>query len=207
MKRAQRLLLIAFALSLLVHLIVALILRPTSPTPQSQAEVVSIEHRPATIAVTKIPPPPPPRPRHTPRARSVASSPPTARKGPGAAATSGGGSAAQTPAPPVPTIQPAATPKTGCTQANADAAVLASPAPPDIGPDARAEATSGTALVKVQLDPAGQVTSASVAQSAGNSSLDLVAVSMARDARYTPALHDCKPIAGAYTFSVKFVAW
>jgi hypothetical protein len=46
-----------------------------------------------------------------------------------------------------------------------------------------------------------------VSQSTGNTSLDLVAVSMARDARYSPALHDCKPIAAAYDFSVKFVAW
>jgi outer membrane biosynthesis protein TonB len=46
-----------------------------------------------------------------------------------------------------------------------------------------------------------------VAQSTGNSSLDLVAVSMAREAHYDPPLHDCKPIAGAATFSVKFVAW
>ena len=59
----------------------------------------------------------------------------------------------------------------------------------------------------MQLDANGQVTGASVTQSTGNSSLDLVAVAMARDARYTPALHECKPVASAYTFSVKFVAW
>ncbi len=46
MKRVPRLLLVAFALSLLVHLIVALILHPSTSTPDSQAEVVSIEHRP-----------------------------------------------------------------------------------------------------------------------------------------------------------------
>jgi TonB family protein len=61
--------------------------------------------------------------------------------------------------------------------------------------------------VRVLLDATGQVTSAGVTQSSGNSSLDLVATAMARGARYTPALHDCKPIAGTYTFSVKFVAW
>ena len=33
------------------------------------------------------------------------------------------------------------------------------------------------------------------------------AVAMARDARYTAAVRDCKPVASAYTFSVKFVAW
>ena len=82
-----------------------------------------------------------------------------------------------------------------------------SPSPPDIPPAARANGTSGVAMVRVQLDENGQVTGAGVTQSTGNSSLDIVAVAMARDARYTPALHDCKPVAGAYTFSVKFFAW
>jgi protein TonB len=94
-----------------------------------------------------------------------------------------------------------------CTQPNAAAALAVEPSPPEIAPAARTEGTSGTALVRVQLDATGQVTNAGVTQSSGNTSLDLVAVAMARDARYTPALHDCKPIAGAYTFSVKFVAW
>ncbi|MGC1758695.1 MAG: hypothetical protein WA742_05030, partial [Candidatus Cybelea sp.] len=81
MKRVPRLLLVAFALSLLAHLIVALILHPPTPTPENQAEVVSIEHRPASIAVTKVPtPPPPPRPKPAPRVESSAR--PT-RKGPG----------------------------------------------------------------------------------------------------------------------------
>jgi TonB family protein len=62
-------------------------------------------------------------------------------------------------------------------------------------------------MVTVALDASGAVTGASVAQSTGSSSLDLVAVGMARDARYSAPLHDCKPIAGNATFSVKFVAW
>ena len=65
-RRVSRLLLVAFALSLLVHLIVAVALHPPIPTAQNQAEVVSIEHRPASIAMTKMPTPPPPRPLHTP---------------------------------------------------------------------------------------------------------------------------------------------
>ena len=203
MKRAPRLLLIAFALSLLVHLIVALIMRPPSPTTQSQAEVVSIEHRPATIAVTKVPTPPP-RPKRTPSPRVVSKSRPIASNGPNGAASSG--ASAQTPAPAV-TEQPAATPKAGCAQANIGAAVIATPPPPDIAPAARTSGTNGVALVNVQLDTEGQITGANVTQSTGNSSLDLVAVSMARQARYSPALRDCKPVASAYDFSVKFVAW
>src|ERR1700729_906039 len=99
MKRVPRLLLVAFALSLLAHLLVALILRPTTPTPEGQAEVVSIEHRPATIAVAKAPTPLPPK--RTPAPRVASSSPPRPRKGPGETAASNGGSAAG-PTPPHP---------------------------------------------------------------------------------------------------------
>ncbi len=206
MKRAPRLLLVAFALSLLLHVVVALILRPASPGPENQAEVVSIQHRPATIAVRKAPtPPPPPKPTAAPRTQSSA---PPARPGPGPAVKPGSGHNA-TPRPVVATAtpQPVAKAIAGCAQPNIPATVAATPPPPDIAPEARASGTSGTALVSVALDADGQVTTASVAQSTGNSSLDLVAVSMARGARYTPALRDCKPITSAYTFSVKFVAW
>ncbi len=208
MKRIPRLLVIAFALSLLVHLIVALIMRPPTPTPQGPAEVVSIEHRPATIAVTKMRTPPPAPPQHTPAPRTVTSAPPRRPTGlEGPAGTAYGTPPAPTPAPATPTPAPAATSGVGCAQPNAGAAIAASPPPPDIAPGARAEGTSGVALVRVQLDPSGQVTGTGIVQSTGNSSLDVVAVAMARDARYSPALRNCKQVAGDYTFSVKFVAW
>jgi protein TonB len=206
MKRIPRLLLVAFALSLLLHLIVAIGLRPPAPTPATQSEVVSIQHRPATIVLKRPPTPPPsPPPRRTPAPRTAASAPP--RKGPGEGGTQG--ASAATPAPVVAhvTATPAATPTSGCAQSNTAAAVVSTPAPPEIPLSVRASGTSGTALVNVQLDASGSVTGASVTQSTGNSSLDLVAIGMARDARYSPALHDCKPIASAYVYSVKFVAW
>ena len=117
MKRVPRLLLVAFALSLLVHLIFALILHPPTPTPENQAEVVSIEHRPASIAVTKMPTPPPP-PKADARARIRSSARP-ARKGPGHARTAPGGTgtAAPTPHRRAPTPQPTACAKRGCAQA------------------------------------------------------------------------------------------
>jgi TonB family protein len=95
----------------------------------------------------------------------------------------------------------------GCAEPNAAAAVVGTPPPPDIPAAVRADHTSGVALVSVALDAQGEVSGASVAQSTGSSSLDLVAVSMARDARYSAPLRDCKPVAGNTTFSVKFVAW
>lgn len=208
MKRVPRLLLVAFALSLLVHVVVALILHPPSLTQESRAEVVSIEHRPATIALKRppTPPPPPPRRKQSPAPRASSSLPPSPKgltaEGPG------GRGPAPTPAVAVATPPPA-TPAPGgaCTQPNAPASVVATPGPPDIAPDARASATSGVALIAVALDAAGQVTGASVARSTGNGSLDVVALQMARDARYSPALHDCKAVASSYDFSVKFVAW
>ncbi|MGC1381955.1 MAG: hypothetical protein WA814_13145, partial [Candidatus Baltobacteraceae bacterium] len=92
MKRAQRLLILAVALSLLVHLIIAVIVHPFSAASQNQAEVVSIERRPAVIAMTKMPTPPP-RPHHTPVPHATASAPPAPRKGPQGTRPPVGGSA------------------------------------------------------------------------------------------------------------------
>jgi TonB family protein len=206
MKRVPRLLVVALVLSLLVHVIVALLMHPPIPTLENRAEVVSIVHRPATIAVTKVPTSPPPRPHQTPAPKNLSSARP-ARKGPGPAGNAGAGTPAPTAAPEVPTPRPTASANAGCANADVPAAVVATPSPPDIAPDARAKGTSGVTLVGVRLDASGYVTGADVTQSSGNSSLDLVALAMAREARYSPALHDCKPVASAYTFSVKFVAW
>jgi protein TonB len=202
MKRARRLLLFAFALSLLVHALVALFARPPSATLESRREVVSVMRR-SSIAVAKRPPPPPPRPTRTPSPFKAAPHP---RSRSGSTAASGGGARAATPAPPVQTPPPAVA-KAGCADPNAAAAVVATPSPPDIPASVRADATTGDAVVSVELDTQGQVLGANVTQSTGNSSLDLVAVSMARDARYAPALRDCKPVAANAIFSVKFVAW
>jgi TonB family protein len=204
MKRVPRLLLLALALSLLLHLIIALLLHPPSPTPQNQAEVVSIQHRPATIARRNPTPPPPPQRTPAPHASSSAA---PVRNGPGRARPVRARVA--TPAPVVAraTPKPAASATPACAGSEVAAYVVATPDPPQIPVGARAAGTSGTALIGVQLDASGQVTKTIVTQSTGNSSLDLVAVGMARDARYAPALHDCKPVASAYVFSVKFVAW
>jgi len=51
------------------------------------------------------------------------------------------------------------------------------------------------------------VSGATVAQTSGSQALDLIAIGMARGATYSPALHDCKPVAAAYQFSVRFAAW
>jgi TonB family protein len=205
MKRAQRVLLVALALSLLVHAIVALVLHPATADFQSQPEAISVVRRSTVIVAHNTPPPP--RHLQTPSPRNL--TPPRPRAtGASVVRSEGSGPSRATPAPPppAPTALPSAA-GAGCAQPNAVAAVVATPAPPEIPPAVRAERISAVALVTVALDPQGDVTGASVAQSTGNSSLDLVAEGMAREARYSAPLHDCKPIAGNATFSVKFVAW
>ncbi len=206
MKRVPRLLLAAFALSLLLHLVVALILHPPTPTPENQAEVVSIEHRPATIAVTKVPTPPPTTPAYTVAACRELVAAPT-RKG----TRTGGGVRGQ--------FGRCSHARRG-TDAAADCDVRlrlrarecrrrrrcnAEPArhrhrSPCFG-DERYRARDG----------ASRRERASCERERGAEHRQLVARSGRRvdgpDARYTPAVHDCKPIASAYTFSVKFVAW
>jgi protein TonB len=206
MRRAQRLLVAAFVLSLLIHVIVALLLHPRREQVENQPEVVGIYHRSVTIARSRPTPRPPPRPTIAPRV--VALPHPHAKNGTSAQAVAGG-SGRGTPAPntPPPQTPPPVAAGATCRAADVAAAVIATPGPPDIPVEARADDTNGIASVRVSLGPEGQVLTAVVAQGTGNSSLDLVAVGMARDARYSAALHDCKPVAGSYTFSVKFVAW
>lgn len=205
MRRAQRVLVAAFVVSLLVHVIVALLLHPARERIENQPEVVGIYHRSVTIAAARPTPRPKPAPTIAPHLVALARPKAKTGKAPQAVA---GGSGRGTPVPTLPPqTPPPVTAGTGCRTADVAAAVIATPGPPDIPTDARAEDTSGVATVRVALDPSGAVLDAAVAQSTGNSSLDVVAVGMARNARYSAALHDCKPVAGSYTFSVKFVAW
>ena len=202
--RARRLLLAAFAISLLIHAIVAFVWHRPRATPPPETEVVTISH---ITHMTKLQTPPP-RPKHTPAPHPVASARPAPRASHGVQATPGvSGTGHASPAPtPVPTAV-ATVAAAGCNDPNAEAAVTENPPPGDVPVAARTDGTSGITLIKVQLDAQGTVTGAAVSQSSGNPSLDLVAVAMARDAKYSPALNACKAIASTYDYSVKFVAW
>ena len=209
MKRIPRLLVIAFALSLLVHLIVALIMRPPTPTPQGPAEVVSIEHRPATIAVTKMRTPPPAPPKHTPAPRTVTSAPPRRPTGlEGPAGTAYGTPPAPTPAPATPTPAPAATSRrrmraAQCRRCNRGLAAAARHRRPGRGRKAPAAsrwcACSSIRAVK------SRARASCKAPAIRRSTWSPSRWRAMRAIR--PALRDCKPVAGDYTFSVKFVAW
>jgi len=194
----------AFAISLLIHLLWAFLVRRTPPTSETQIETVTIRHR---LTMTKMPTPPPlpkrtPVPHPAPTSRPL----PRATQATQSAGGQGGNAHATTPPTPEPTAAPTGTPNP-CRNNDIDAVVLSTPPPPDIPVAARAEGTSGTTLVDVKLDARGTVTGAAVSQSSGNPALDVVAVGMARDSTYSPATHDCKPVASTYSFSVKFVAW
>ena len=211
-QRARRLLVIAFALSLLIHVILATGVRwPFGPSKEPLATVERIEHVRALRIARQTPPPktpPPVTPSPVPSSSPAATPNPQKAHGAGGRAIgplSGGAAPSTAPQKAPPT--PKATPTPNCATTDTAALLTASPAPPDIAPDARGAATNGTAKVRVSLDANGAVQQTAVVQSTGNTSLDLVAVTMARDARYTPATHACKPIASEYIFSAKFVAW
>jgi periplasmic protein TonB len=201
-RNARRLLIAAFAISLALHVLLALNLRPRPNETPAEVETVRIEKRSMVIHVAKTPPPPP-RPKHTP-APSTSPAPKATAKGLKPAGNAGAGPTAAPTAAPTPAATAVAN---ACGKNDADAAVVVEPTPPVIPVSARADGTSGTAVIKVDLDATGAVTGATVAQTSGSQALDTIAIGMARDAQYSPALHDCKPVATAYEFSVRFAAW
>ncbi len=212
-RRSRRLLIAAFALSLLIHLIVASGVRWPFVRTRDETEVVHVQNMRVTrIAHVPTPPPHTPPPQTPPPTASPAparSAPPAPHLPPSSSGTGGATGrvlSKRTPAPtPVPTPAPSATVQ--CANNDLPAQLAASPPPPEISPQARADSVTGTTKVRVQLDANGAVQGTTVVDSSGSGSLDLVAVSMARAAQYTPAQHDCKAVASDYTFSVKFVAW
>jgi periplasmic protein TonB len=206
-RRGQRVLLVAFAISILLHLVFAVAYRIPRPRRSTDVETVTILRR--SMAIVQRTPQPLPSATPKPHPRPQPSAPTFKKAAHGFAPGPGAGSPqpAPTHAPaPVASVAAAPTPKP-CAGNDIKAAVSQLPPQPDVPNAARAEGTDGTAAVDVRLDEAGQVTGASVSHSTGNSSLDTIAVSLAREARYTPAMHDCRAVASAYTFSVKFFAW
>ena len=197
-KRARRFLIVAFALSLLIHLIVTQVIRWPFRTPEDEVQIVRIEHLHAT-RIAHLPSPPPHTPRPAPSV--VATTAPTK-----VASGNGPGTLARTASPP-PTVvpTPSAAPTPNCATGDTPVQIVATPTPPaEIASAARADRITNIARVRVVVDPNGTVSSVSLLQSSGSSSMDLVAVGLARAAQYAPATHGCKAIAGDYTFAVRF---
>jgi TonB family protein len=202
-RTSRNLLIAAFLISLLLHGVLALNFHTRGSETPADVEVVQIEHRALVMHVTHTPPPPP-HAKHTP---APSNSPAPKPKGTGSKPAGNGGKAAATPAPTAAPTAAATVASNPCGRNDADAALVTPPTPPVLPIEARADGTSGTTIVKVQLDVKGAVLGATVGQTSGNQALDLIAVGMARDADYSPALHDCKPVATVYEFSVRFAAW
>jgi TonB family protein len=201
-KRTRRLLIVAFALSLLVHLILSGVIRwPLHPS-QGSEQIVHV----AQLQVLHVMPPP-----HTPK--PVPSHAPPVHRTPVHVArvtavnprsnTSEARAVLGT-ATPQPTLAPTATPD--CSN-DTPVQLVSEPPAPEISPDARGGHVSGITQVRVVVNASGGIESANVVASSGSDALDLVAVGMAKDAQYAPAMHACKAIASDYTFSVRFIAY
>ena len=211
-RNARRLLLLAFALSILIHLLGVRFVHWQYATPVETPERTTITHLVVIHRMRNTPPPNTPRPQ--PSARSTPKPARTTKIAvPKIANTSGAGRPAITaatvtatpPATPKPQRLPTPVPLSGCVTPNAPAAVRAAAAVPDIPVEARVAAKNGTTQVHVRLSDQGTVLDAGVALSSGSDGLDQVALQMARATQYSAALQQCKPVAGTYEFRVKFV--
>lgn len=217
-----RVLRIAIAGSLAVHLIVATLVHPreVQAQPQQKPAPTTIIH---LIPPPPKPTPPPPQPaqRHprnsqthsphrppvhvpithtrdttSPPGVAIASEPPGP---PDTGTTPPDGGPTDGPVAPEPT----ATPKPACSAPDvaARAVTVQSPNTPD-----DEQSTNATAKIRVDLDADGNVLGVSVYESAGSMELDRAALQAARASRYAPEEKDCKKIPGSYLFTVDFAS-
>jgi protein TonB len=212
---------IAAAASLAVHLIFATLVHP--PRVEAQAE----ERLSPAVIIHLIQPKPTPPPRIVhrkinaaprPQGRHVVVHPPhpsthadnskrvayavstgaPGTPGPSDFGTPGPGPiAGPTSEPDVPTP----TPKPACSAPDVPARTMFVEQP--TVPDTVAQ-TSATAKIRVDLDGDGNVRSVSVYESTGSMELDRAAMAAARQSRYVPEQIDCKNVPGSYLFTVDF---
>src|SRR5579872_875273 len=144
-QRSRRILVAALVISLVVHAIVATVMRWPFSVQHNDVQVVSLEARPRVIAVVKRVPTPHPA-AQTPRplpVHHVVHTLPTRTRLPSQTATRDASPVAVVSSAPEPTPMPSP-PGGACVRSDAAAAVLATPPPADISPEARADAKSGT---------------------------------------------------------------
>jgi TonB family protein len=206
----NRVLLWAFAISALAHVIIALVARVphVEAAPEQRPTRMQMFH----IAHSPPPPTPTPPPQLQPAQprRSVSQAPrlhpslPQLRA-PAAGATAG----------------PVAIAPAGSGAGEGPQAVAGSPAPARpacSAPDVPAHTISAampqtpdgvaglpaTAAVQVTLDATGRITDVRIYQSAGDPQLDRAATAAARASTYAPSIVDCLPAGGTYLFRVDF---
>jgi protein TonB len=199
-KRTRRFLIVAFALSLLIHLILTGVIRWPFRLANDDVQTVTIEHL-HTVHIAHVTPP-----SHTPAPKRVpVHLAKTTALNPKSSLTEGT-VVTGTPVAPASTA-PTPTPTPNCATNDTPVQMLASPPPPDLAPDPRAGRVSGVTRVRVLVDPDGKAQDVAVIASSGSSSLDQIVVGVARTAQYTPAMHACKAVAGDYMYAVEFFAW
>ncbi len=206
--RRNRYLWWALAISLVIHLCVALFLQKNPLDLRSGVAHITVQAlpRPLTIArQTPSPPTPPPSPPPTPAPKAHAAvATPTKHKGPGRIPAAPPPTAS--PRPP-PTPKPLPTPAVACVAQITPPHMLAEPTAPAIDPATRAERTSGTSTIAVSIDASGTFQNATIQSSSGNAALDVLALQMAKNAEYAPATQNCRDVAGTMLFRVRFQAW
>ena len=107
---------------------------------------------------------------------------------------------ASTPGPPASTPPP----KPQCAVPTKDASMTNGVAPEY--PEVAKEQNLGpvVVLVKITLSASASVQDASILQSSGNSAIDRAAIVAARQSSYAPAIENCQPVAGTYSFRASF---
>lgn len=214
--RNGRILRMALALSVAVHLVLASFVhvRPVEAIPEAKVGRViihiyvhpkptptphivhQIAQRPSQ-SVNRAPRPPHVRPNaHGP----VVVAPPVEPTGepnpPGNTEAPGSSGATHQPGP----IGP---PAPACSDPNVEAKTLVAVSPEQSTTDSYVSGNV-TAMIKVDLDDTGRVTAVSVYQSTGSMELDRAALAAARASSYAPETRDCRPVAGSYLFKVEF---
>jgi TonB family protein len=207
----NRVLVWAFGLSILAHVVFALVthIPRVEAAPDRAPTHVRIDtlvlHTPAPT-----PTPQPPQPQvhpvvHANAAPRVHVDVPRV-SGPGAQSTSGPAVVATSGAgldgdPNALATASAAPPRPACSVPNAPARTISAAMPQT--PDG-VEGLPATAEVQVTLDAAGRVTDLRIYRSAYNQQLDRAAIAAAKASTYAPALVDCLPAGGTYLFTVEF---
>ncbi|MDP9018779.1 MAG: TonB family protein [Candidatus Eremiobacteraeota bacterium] len=213
-RRARRLLLWAFVLSVLVHLIGVRAVHWSVPAPVEAPDRLTMSR----VAIIHMPrhtaPPATPKPvaAATPAPKTIQMKTRidvpllTTRSLPGHGQTVATLLPAPTATPiptPTPSPKPSASASAGCVTANAPAAVRSAAPVPEIPLAARQGGKTGIVAVRVHLTESGGIAEAVVEQGSGNDALDQVAVAMAKTSTYAPPLAQCKAVAGTYLFRVK----
>jgi TonB family protein len=96
--------------------------------------------------------------------------------------------------------QPQAAPAASCTQD----VVARKKVTPEMPPSALRDSASGAVEVNVFVNESGAVTNVIVSKSGGRKDFDDAAMGAARTSLYSPAVRDCKPVAGTYLYTVTF---